>query len=294
MSFDDDEYIFYDLESPDLLVGFDSSDNNTRSSKEAIRLMRSEAIKAISHLTSIYIISNKLIKNLLNNDLSMMVYRYGKVEKLPNECISLAQQPNALPPLLKGFLKKLLRRPLTPEKINEIDSFCEVTYRNDQLDIVYDRVALVQRFIHGMADNMYGEGFHQSLPKQVMKNLLSTARLHLNLVDIKYKDAHSLSLMFSRSKSASDNEIQNPQPIKLPKGKKYIKNWRTIHLMPLVEYQTGETDRKIHAIFSIDKNQNIEDFKSEAIKIYCGENLTGELGEWTQGLRWKHPDPNYN
>jgi hypothetical protein len=225
------------------------------------------ATKLIAGLNDKDQIQNKIIKKLFRDKLDYMIVRYANKEFLSFEYIKIAKQPNCLKILINGFLKQVGKYVLTKEINDEIDSFIETIYINDDLEIVYHRVAKIQKFIHDKIDEKHGKNAHIDLPVKQIRDLLSTARLHLNIQDFMYKDINSIAYLINQSILASEAEIKNPTPVILPKGKKYIKNWRVRHMRPLIYFNPVEN--KIHEILDLDKNMSTNRFKSLILFIYA-------------------------
>lgn len=283
MSIDDCEYkgAYTGLERaagiPNLVHGgtSDSSNEKQKTSEfEALcRQQKTEVIKAISHLKTVEQVQNKVLKKLLFDNLNRMVEGYRVSEKLPSEYVRLAMQSNAMPVLLKGVIKDLINNTLTKELIEDIEKFCCTIYQNHDLEIVYDRVSYVQKFVHNLVDSIFGEGYHQTLPSKKMKYLLSASRLHLNIEDFKNLNASSLYDIVSRSKELSEKEEVSPRPVKLAPQKQYVSYWRVGHLRSILTFQDEYQKSQIASVLKINTALDIELFKQEIVNIFdIGEN----------------------
>ena len=236
--------------------------------KKNADIAKHEAIKLIAGLDNCAQIKNKLIKKIFHDNLDDMIIRYAEIESLPKEHVKIVKLNNCLEILIKGFFKKVGGFVLTSNLIDEIDSFIESIYINDDLKIVYERVSEIQRFIHENIDFKYGSNAHQKLPVKHIKNLLSASRLHLNIYDIKYMDSCPLILLIERSNEASTAEKINNKKISLPKGKKYIKNWRVRHMRPLLYFNYESVKIKIQNIYELDDKLPINEFKNNILDAY--------------------------
>jgi hypothetical protein len=268
IGYDDDPWDEYQLKQ----AREDDKKNSEMKAKERdefTKLERDEFTKLIAGLNSKEQIQNKIIKKLFNDSLDYMIYRYAKKEALPLEHVKIVQQQNCLAILIKGFLKKVGGFVLNSEIVDEITGFIEVTYMNNDLEIVYDRVAKIQKFIHEKIDKKHGKGAHRNLPIKHIRNLLSASRLHLNIFDIKYMDINSLSYLIDKSRETSNIVMINPTKIALPKGKKYIKNWRVRHMKSLLYYNKRDLRCKIHEISHLDRTLSLNMFKRVVIDICC-------------------------
>ena len=239
------------------------------------------AIRVISHLKTNEQVANSIIKKLLRDNLEAMIRRYAKNERLPNLYVEIAKQKNSLPRLITGFLKRLNDAVPTREVLDKVDIFCDEIYGNDDLDIAYERVSKLQKFIYGLEKHN-----HERLPTVEMKNLLSSGRLHFNVMDIRYGSANAFYTICDTSKKMSDAEKLSNSEVDLPQGKRHIKNWKVLHLMSILQFQDSESGREIDAIRELDKNKKLESFKREVIAIYSGAYMEYEAGEWRQEGRW--------
>ena len=248
--------------------------------------------RVISHLETNEQVANSIIKKLLRDSLDAMIRRYAEDERLPNLYVELAKQKNSLSRLIIGFLKRVNDAVPKQDVLDKVDLFCDEIYRNDELNIAYERVSKIQKFIYELVDEQEkalpgpGKNNHEKLSRIEMKNLLSTARLHFNVRDIQYQSTDSLYYIFNTSKEMSDAEKLSNSEVELPQGKRQIKNWKVLHLMSILQFQDSESGTKIDAIRGLDKNKKLESFKREVIRIYSGNYMKYEFNEWRQEGRW--------
>ncbi len=224
-------------------------------------------IKIISGLNNNDQIKNKVIKTLFHENLDFLIYEYSKKENLPNEFIKIVKRKDGLQILIKGFLKKVCGYVLTLELIQEIDAFIDSIYLNFDLNIVYDRVGKIQRFIHKKIDERHGEDAHLNVNIKQIRNLLSASRLHLDLHDIMYQDINGLIYQIHQSKKMSDQERNNPREVILFEGKKHIPHWRVRHMKSLMHFNQPELGCKIYDILHLETNKPTEEFKYTIISI---------------------------
>lgn len=304
MSYENEEYMFSDNERDCGITGYFSVDGDETidlsdfadsdvvepmniTKVETVRILSREATKAVSHLKSVEQIQNKLLKKLIDLNLSVMIRSYSRNEKLPEEHVRAARQPRALPILLKGFFKAHLYSELDVRILDSVETLCEKIYRNDELDIVYDRVSLLQRFVHDLIDEEIGDGQRFSLPVKPMRHLLSAARLHLNIVDFKHQSPQTLLSILKLSKQASDEErVLKRGAISIPRGRRYILNWRVLHLDSIMQYQSIEVGNRLYGLMLISKDQDVQIFRDLAVDIYSGRILPENLPNWIPKSRW--------
>ena len=231
--------------------------------------LRNDIIAVVAGHNNNSIIQNQAIKKLLFLNLEYMIYTYAKQEHLSYSYVHLAKQRNCLEVLLKGFLKKDVGYILTSNLTEEIDAFLEDIYLNNNLDIIYTLVGRIQNFIHTYTDKKNGVDASKRLNTTHMRNLLSTARLHLNIGYIKYKDTETLVYAIENSEKASAIEEASPSLTLSSSGIGYINKKKIRDLKTLLDYGYYNISSKIYDIANLDKNLPVEEFKSIVINIYC-------------------------
>jgi hypothetical protein len=236
--------------------------------KAYIKWRKSKAIMLIAGLHNNDQIFNKIIKSLLYDGLEVLAKRYARSESLPLAYVQVALENEGLEILIKNYLKHEIGEVLTAERVNEIKKLSSCLHINDDLEIVYDRVSKIQSFIHKKANEKNGENAYTKLPVEETKNLLSAARLHLSIFDIKNKDINYLFNEIKASKIASLAEITNPRKVILPEGKKNIKNWRVRHLRSTTYFLPVSVRGMINEIFRIEKNLPSYEFIRRVLEIY--------------------------
>ena len=270
---DDDEeekeYIDYLLSADDANIADQNTtnDNITNHNKERDNIIDADIIKLIAGLKTNVQIQNKVIKRLFLDNLDCMIGRYSKQQKLPYDYVKVAKQRNCLEILIKGFLKKNGNYILTSGIVREIDLFVEEIYLMDT-DIIYERVRKIQKFIHHKIDEKNGKNTHLALDSRTMKNLLSSARLHLNLEDIKSKDAESLSYLIKQSEYASREEKESPTEMLSSSGEIYTTKKKIKDIKSLIDFGYSEIAHKIYDISNLNINIPLNEFRATVIQIY--------------------------
>ncbi len=214
-------------------------------------------------------IQEKAIRKLFSINIEYMIGVYSKMELLTYDYIYIAKQKNCINILIKNFLKKNKGYILTSEIVDNIDLFTKKIYANYNKDIVYNRVYQIQQFIHIKIDEKYGEDAHLKLHAKTMKDILSTARLHLNLEDIKHENIKSLINIIKQSEQASINEAKHPMKVILAEvGISYINRKRIRDMKSLINFGYFDIESKIFDIANLNKNKSVDEFKEEVIQIY--------------------------
>jgi hypothetical protein len=235
----------------------------TKKSKE-----KSEIIKLIAGLNENNQIKNITIRKLTSDNLDYMIYTYSKIESLPYHYVYVAKQNDGIAILIKGFLKSNAKIVLTAEVIKNINTLCYEIYTNLNLDIVYDRVYKIQKFLHDIVDAHNGEDAHLKLCATTMKHILSASRLHLNLQDIKKLDANNLYYLIEQSDLASKIEAKHPARTLSSSGIIYTNYKRSRDMKTLFNFGYFNIVSKIYDVMHLDSNISTNEFKKKIINIY--------------------------
>ncbi len=228
-----------------------------------------EIVSLIAGMDSNAKIKNAVIKKLFIGNLDYMIDVYSQLEYLPVYYTNLAKQSDCLEILIKGFLKNEGNYLLTFEVIEEIDLFVKSIQLNANFDIVYNRVQEIQKFIHDKVDEKNGENSHLRLYPKTIKNLLSSARLHLNIQDIKSNDMDLFIHLVRESEKASDEEKLSPSTIMSSTGDIYTSTKKIRDLRSLIDFGYFNIENKIYAITNLKIYTSLDDFKDKIIDIYC-------------------------
>ena len=251
-------------------------ENLTRLKKEKVR---NDIVSIVAGLHSNSMIQNKAIKKLFFINLEYMINVYSKQESLPYYYVELAKERNCLEILIKEFLKKDVGYILTLDLIKDIDTLIEDIYLNKDIEIIYTLVGKIQKFIHTYTDEKNGKNASKQLNITNMRNLLATARLHLNIEIIKYKDKESIIYMIEESEKASIIERYIPSTTLSSFGIKYINKKKVRDLKTLVDFGYFNIASKIYDISQLDKNKPVEEFKNLIINVYCDSRYRKELNK---------------
>jgi hypothetical protein len=228
-----------------------------------------DAAKIIAGLKSRKQIKQRLVNKLMREETNYAISRYFYREGVPSDYWNIVESDDCIESMVKGIFYKVTGIKHSDKLDIEVLELCVAIKKNVSLLIVYDRVGLVQKFVHSKVDEFCGQGSHGDIPKNHMRNLLAVARLHLYLSDHQSKD-HSYSLyMDELSKLASDLEYYNPKATVLPTGKRFIPKWRVRHLQPLSYFYTEIVRWKIDKIKTLDERLPLDVFGDAALKIYA-------------------------
>lgn len=257
----------------------------------AVSRRRYQAAKAIAAETSVEKMKRKLIRLCHVDDLEYAMRRYAQHEDLPSEHVELCRRNNCLEILVKGILGKVAGIPITNGLAEEIGAVCQDIRVNANLDITYARVGLIQEFIHRKVQALVEENAHLTLPRKHMKNLLSAARLHLNIYDIKARDYNYLQSIRVASKTAVRLEEayagskQPPYPRNVywdgsSMQKQFDIKWRVRHMRPIEHYFKRRSRRAIEKIDALKPSINLARSRQRLTELYA-KALQVRGPDWT-------------
>jgi hypothetical protein len=252
------DYNIYALTEDERICGLGSILNESCSHKNIT--MERQLIHSMSTVTSNIKIRDIAIKSILNKQIDRMIELYAKDESLPNDFKNLAKQPNCLKVLLKGFFKQELMFKLDDKLVDEINELVELLYISFNSDIVYTRVSEIQQFIYKIVQQNNGKGSQYELNKVYMRNILSTARLHFSIYDIKNKSISSILTILHNT------EIQRAKE-KCSDSTPPNKYWKMKKMTPLTYYMSSGFKTKLNRLKQINIDLNQLEFKEKISKI---------------------------
>jgi len=223
----------------------------------------------ISGQSSNVIIKNRILKYLYNAKLEENINKYAEKEGLTSVFIDMAKQKEGLLIVLKNFFIQDCNYIPSNSLVNTLKEFCAYIYKNEKNRIIYDRVSVVQKFIHNKVQEISGRDKHLNLDKCKMKNVLSAVRLHLEIYDFRYKDIDKLLKQNLVTYEKANIEYNNPARPNLLPNQKYVPLWRVKgdHLSPLFS-SLGNATKKIKLINKIDVFLPEVEYKIKVLTIF--------------------------
>lgn len=220
----------------------------------------------ISSLSSTSDIRTRLSQYILEGEKKLIVERYANRERLPAEFRAAAERSDAIPILIKSFLRKILRLHPTQDIVREILALSSDLLRNCNQRTVYERVGDVQKYIHHKADEARHPGAHLDLPSEVMRHLLSSSRLHLSLQDMFGVSTAYWNAIWDAETSASVQEAVNPNLGFIPVGKRRVKLWRVPHMKPLTHFASRQSRAILKELGKLALDMPLEDYRRFALE----------------------------
>ena len=129
-----------------------------KADKAAESMRFKKAAKIIAGLESKKHIKIKLIHQLMLDETDYAISRYMQKESIPSHYSKIVKSHNCIDVLIKGFFYMVCKMKYSSSLDLEVAQLYETIKKNDARLIVYDRVGLIQKFIHSEVDKFYGEG----------------------------------------------------------------------------------------------------------------------------------------
>lgn len=227
-----------------------------------------DGAKALSGLANNRAIRQRLIYKLMRDGKDEAIGQYLFLESIPPYYESIIKSDSCLEILIQGIFYKVCKIEYRPQLNELIKSICNRVKKNTEKLIVYDRVGLIQKFIHTQVDDIFGANVHTRIPTKQMRNLLGAARLNLHLHDVESKDENYIVYMNELSYAASDIEYHHPRPASPFPGKRLIPLWRVRHLKPLTNFYSKKKREAIKNISELDVNLPSDEYISTSLKIF--------------------------
>lgn len=231
----------------------------------------------------------KTIQAIISNEVGYIIGRFGRRERIPHYCLDIVDDNDCLNKFIKGFLLKVLKLHPSSEIVQEIDLLVKNLKENAELETPYERVSRIQSYIHNKARFVSGINGHRKIPRNKIRLLLATARLHLSILDVSKNKKHSLykicesnskmegskidtpsfyfGYLFKKSEMSAELELKYPKVIE-PINGKYRPHWSVRHRKNIDYYCKIETRKKIEELKKIDNTNNLLSIKVLCLGIY--------------------------
>ena len=215
-------------------------------------------------------ISEIFSKEAYSLEIESVIDSFAKKESIGVTFVRLSQEADCITILIKRMLSKFAFLPITEEIVLQLKALTTVIYRNPLKVSVYDRVGSIQSFIHTKVDEEFDKGSYKLLPSAEMKNLLSTARLHLYLHEIKNLNSSILFELAVSERSQMHNEQAINTDTRVLKDKKLIKNWKVRHMTPFIDMFSGLLTQKVNdaKTLELDWDVDIFTFRKCVVNLY--------------------------
>lgn len=227
------------------------------------------AAKLVAGLSGNREIKLALIQKVHQDSLESAVVRYMAKEGLPGYYAAILKSPICIDRLVEGVLYRVCKLKASQTLTEQIGVLSDSLRGNASRLAAYDRVTIMQQFIHRTVDQYLGVGAARAIPVLPMKNALSAARLHLGIFDVIDCGPGYVAYIDSLSTAAWQLENDEPRQSTAPFGKRSWLRWRVRHLRPLSYYYPVERRALLQALRDLDESTPSDQFVSAAILLYA-------------------------
>lgn len=227
------------------------------------------AVKLIAGISGNREIKLTLIQKVHRDGLDSAIVRYMAKEALPEYYAAILKSPNCIDRLVEGVLYRVCKLKASQTLTEQIGSLGSLMRSNPSRFTAYDRVTLMQQFIHQTVDRSLGVGAARSIPVPPMRYALSAARLHLGIYDVIDRRPGYVAYIESLSTATLQLEYDEPRQSTAPFGKQSWPRWRVRHLRPLSYYFPAERRALLQALRSLDEGTPADQFVNKALLLYA-------------------------
>lgn len=229
-----------------------------------------EAARTIAGLTVKSAVRAKLVHHLMREETDAAIASYFCRERIPTVYHAIVRQDDCIEILVRGIFYKVATLPRKAALDAEIARLCASLKANEEKLIAYDRVGVLQRFVHEKL-RLHGDaGTVGRVRVEPMRCLLSVARLHLNLVDLQVHDAGYAVFMNEVSNARASLEYLSPSsPPPSVEGKRVYPRWRVRHLRPISYFFRRKAKRRLSALLTLDIELTFDTYVEAACRSFA-------------------------
>jgi hypothetical protein len=212
-----------------------------------------EAARIVAGITAKSAVRAKLVHRLMREETDAAIASYLWRERIPIAYHALIRLDDCIEILVRGIFYKVAALPRKAALDAEVARLCASLKANEEKLIVYERVGVLQRFVHEKLRLHGHAGTRERARVEPMRCLLSVARLHLNLVDLEARDAEYAVYINEASSARASLEYLSPSvPPPAVEGKRVYPRWRVRHLRPLSYFYRRKARRRLSALLALD------------------------------------------
>lgn len=227
------------------------------------------AVKIVAGLASNRDVKLALLRTVHQDSMRAAIGRYMAKEQLPTEYAALVESPECIRRLVEGIFFRICKLKTSQSLTDQIIALGNAMRSNADQRTAYDRVGLMQQFIHRQVDQGLGLGAAQAIPVIPMKNALSAARLHLGIADLQHGSPAYIVFMDALSKAAMQREYDEPRESTAPYGKQSWPKWRVRHLQPFSYFFQPHHRRLLVALGELNEKTESDQFMEAALQLYA-------------------------
>ena len=197
----------------------------------------------------------------MREETEAVIASYFLRERIPDPYHALIRLDDCMEILVRGIFYKVASLQRKAALDAEIARLCASLKANEEKLIAYERVGILQRFVHEKL-RLHGDaGTVMRVRVEPMRCLLSMARLYLNLVDLRASDPGYALYINEVSSARASLEYLSPSPPPLAvEGKQVYPRWRVRHLRPLSYFYRRKARRRLSALLKLDIELELDEY----------------------------------
>lgn len=186
-----------------------------------------QAELSLSNQISGQALEKEMVRALIDLGRAYAIARYARWEKIPHPSALTASLPLGFRALLSQYLsgQGLITVADSHERIWRTLKSASLAHSS----VAYQRAGQIQALIHGLAYDALGNHGPASLRRDSTRTILSLARLHYSVDELRlndFADVARLRTMYALAREAEEAHHFNGR---------HIKNWQLRHLRPLTD-----------------------------------------------------------
>lgn len=228
------------------------------------------AARLVAGLTDKSAVRAKLTHRLMREETDAAIESYMRRERIPAPYRAVIRLENCMEILVRGIFYKVAELPREAALDSEIARLCASLRANPDKLIAYERVGVLQKFVHENLRLQKYANTAKRVPVEPMRCLLSVARLHLNLVDLEARGAGYAIYMNEVSSASASLEYLSPSlPPPSIEGKRIYPRWRVRHLRPLSYFYRRKARWRFSALLAIDIELAFDTYVDAACRVFA-------------------------
>lgn len=237
-----------------------------------------DAARIVAGLTIKSEVRAKLIQHLMREETNAAIESYLSRERIPATYHPLIRLDDCIEILVRGILYKVAAIPRKASLDAEVTRLCTSLKINEEKLIAYERVGILQRFVHEKLRLHGSSGTSEGISVEPMRCLLSMARLHLNIFDFESRDPGYAIYMNELSSARASFEYLSPSPPPLAsEGKQIYPRWRVRHMRPLSYFYGRKARRQLSALLALDIELEFDAYVDAACRGFALDDDVPEL-----------------
>lgn len=202
-----------------------------------------------------------VIFEYVKNNVQLFIDNYSDEEGLDVGLQKLAKKDDCIQILVRNSLVQLTGSKVYDGLNYEIINLERIIHENKKGFLVYDKVNRVQKIIH---ENSVSP---MKLDKAVMKNILSCARLHINLWQLKTLCLEKYLEVQIENHIAMKREKSRPSKKYVLDESRFYESQRYPNMKPLQSFTRGKPDNVLQRIYEVSLGLTKYDYLSEIRSI---------------------------